>query len=78
MWGRSAESLARIDAAAEQQLVGLDVYPYTAGSTILMESHIEASKRIMVTWSAPVPDARGRYLADLAIQWDCSLVDASR
>ena len=78
MWGRSAESLARIDAAAEQQLIGLDVYPYTAGSTILMEDHIEASKRIMVTWSTTVPEARGRDLADLAVDWDCSLVEAMR
>ena len=43
-----------------------------------MESHIQASKRIMVTWSAPVPEARGRDLADLAIEWDCGLVDAMR
>jgi N-acyl-D-amino-acid deacylase len=78
MWGRSAESLARIDAAAKQQPVGFDVYPYTAGSTILMEDHIEASKRIMVTWSATVPEARGRDLADLAVDWDCSLVEAMR
>jgi N-acyl-D-amino-acid deacylase len=76
MWGRSAESLAKIDAASEQQSIGLDVYPYTAGSTILMEEHIERSKRILVTWSATVPEARGKDLAQLATDWDCSLAEA--
>ena len=27
VWGRSAESLARIEAAAAEQAVGFDVYP---------------------------------------------------
>ncbi|MDP6415838.1 MAG: amidohydrolase family protein, partial [Gammaproteobacteria bacterium] len=52
MRGQSAKSLAKIESAARQQPIGLDVYPYTAASTILMEEHIEESTRILVTWSA--------------------------
>ena len=31
VWGRSEESLARIEAASAEQPVGFDVYPYVAG-----------------------------------------------
>jgi N-acyl-D-amino-acid deacylase len=31
-----------------------------------------------VAWSATVPEARGRDLADIADDWDCSLVEAMR
>ena len=78
MWGRSAESLAKIDTAAKQQPVGFDVYPYTASSTILREDHIEISKEIMVTWSEAMPEARGKKLSDLAREWDCGMPDAMR
>lgn len=36
-WGRVRETLALIDRIAGDQPVGLDVYPYTAGSTVLRE-----------------------------------------
>ena len=76
VWGRSAESLARIEAAAAEQPVGFDVYPYVAGSTVLLEEMIEPSRRIIVSWSAAVPDAGGRDLADIATEWSCSLAQA--
>ena len=34
-WGRTRETLPRLEAAASSQPVNLDVYPYTAGSTNL-------------------------------------------
>src|SRR5262249_36844040 len=34
-WGRTVETLPRIAAAAQAQPVGLDAYPYVAGSTVL-------------------------------------------
>jgi N-acyl-D-amino-acid deacylase len=76
VWGRSAESLARIEAAAAEQTVGFDVYPYVAGSTVLLEELIEPSRRIIVSWSTAVPEAGGRDLADIAAEWDCSLAQA--
>lgn len=78
MRGRSAESLARIDSAAEKQLVSLDVYPYTASSTILREDHIEISKEILITWSEAVPNASGKSLSSLAAEWNCDMIDAMR
>jgi N-acyl-D-amino-acid deacylase len=76
VWGRSAESLARIEAAGTEQPVGFDVYPYVAGSTVLLEEMIEPSRRIIVSWSAAVPEAGGRDLADIATEWGCSLAQA--
>jgi N-acyl-D-aspartate/D-glutamate deacylase len=78
MRGRSLESLAKIDTAAEQHPVGFDVYPYTAGSTILREDHIELSRKILITWSDRKPEACGKTLSDLAVEWNCDLVDAMR
>lgn len=76
VWGHSAESLARIEAAAAEQVVGFDVYPYVAGSTVLLEELIEPSRRIIVSWSSAVPEAGGRDLADIAADWECSLAEA--
>ncbi len=76
VWGRSGESLARIEAAGAEQPVGFDVYPYVAGSTVLLEEMIEPSRRIIVSWSAAVPEAGGRELADLAEEWGSTLAEA--
>ena len=71
-FGRSTDTLARIEAARGRQRVGLDVYPYTAGSTVLVPDLVEESARVLITWSAPKPEAAGRDLADLAAEMDCS------
>ncbi|MCH2491665.1 MAG: D-aminoacylase [Gammaproteobacteria bacterium] len=76
VWGRSAESLARIEAASAEQPVGFDVYPYVAGSTVLLEEMIQPSKRIIVSWSAAVPEAGGRDLSDISAEWGCSDAEA--
>ncbi|GIT54457.1 MAG: hypothetical protein Ct9H300mP16_16170 [Pseudomonadota bacterium] len=52
------------------------MYPYVAGSTVLLEELIEPSRRIIVSWSTAVPEAGGRDLADIAAEWDCSLAQA--
>ena len=71
-WGRTIETLALIDAAAERQEVGLDAYPYIAGSTVLKPELVDGRIRIMVTWSEPHPAMAGRDLADIARDWGCS------
>ena len=71
-FGRSRDTLARIDAARGRQRVGLDVYPYTAGSTVLVPDLVGQSSRVVITWSAPEPEAAGRDLADLAAARGCS------
>lgn len=76
VWGRSDESLARIEAASTEQPVAFDVYPYVAGSTVLLEEMIAPSRRIIVSWSAAVPEAGGRDLADIAAEWGCTDAEA--
>ncbi len=76
-WGRSLETLPVIAAAAETQPIGLDAYPYTAGSTVLDADHVDVEIPIMVTWSEAVPEATGRYLADLAKEWGCDQFEAA-
>ena len=67
-FGRSRETLALIDKARETQSVGLDVYPYTAGSTVLLPDMVEHAERVIVTWSEPHPEAAGRDLAEVAAE----------
>ncbi|HEY1325756.1 MAG TPA: D-aminoacylase [Casimicrobiaceae bacterium] len=75
-WGRSVETLAHIDAARKRQPIGLDVYPYVAGSTVLRADMADGVIDIMVTWSEPFPEMSGRWLADIAKEWGCTQKDA--
>lgn len=75
-FGRSSETLALFDRASELQEVALDVYPYTAGSTVLMEDYLGRADRILISWSEPCPDAAGRYLDELAETWRCDEAQA--
>ena len=65
-FGRSRDTLALIEKARASQAVGLDVYPYTAGSTVLLADMVEKAERVIVTWSEPHPEYAGRDLADAA------------
>jgi N-acyl-D-aspartate/D-glutamate deacylase len=75
-YGRSRETLPLIAAAAQRQAVGLDAYPYDAGSTVLYPQEARDDVRIMVTWSTPHPEMSGRDLADIAKEWGCSQREA--
>ncbi len=77
-WGRTTETLPRIEAAARAQPVNVDVYPYAAGSTNLRADLVTSDFRIMITWSKAHPAARGRDLADIAAEWGVSLDEAAR
>jgi N-acyl-D-amino-acid deacylase len=75
-WGRSVETLAHIDAARRGQPIGLDAYPYIAGSTVLRPDLVDDVIEVMVTWSEPYPAMSGRSLADIAREWNCSQKEA--
>jgi N-acyl-D-amino-acid deacylase len=75
-WGRTVETLAHIDAARRTQPIGLDAYPYVAGSTILRPDLVDGIIEITVTWSEPHPEMSGRSLADIAQEWQCSQQEA--
>jgi len=75
-WGRTVETLAHIDAARRDQAIGLDCYPYVAGSTVLRRDLVDGIIDILVTWSTPHPEMAARTLASIAQEWGCSQVDA--
>ena len=68
-FGRSAETLPRIAAAAREQRVAFDVYPYAAGSTVLIPDRLRADVPVRLTWSVPHPEQAGRMLDDIARDW---------
>lgn len=79
-WGRSIDTLATIDRALEElgsDAVALDVYPYTASSTVLTLDRVRQAERVIVAWSETYPDANGRDLDSVANDWDCSRVEAA-
>lgn len=76
--GKSAVTLAMLDAArAAGQDVGLDAYPYVAGSTFLFPERVEQAARVIVTWSKAMPEMGGRDLADIAAEMGLSLPEAA-
>ena len=75
-WGRTIETLALLDRMAKTQEVGLDAYPYNAGSTLLRTDLVDGVIQILITRSDPHPEMVGRYLADIATQWGLSQQDA--
>ncbi|MFG6460324.1 amidohydrolase family protein [Roseateles sp. DXS20W] len=71
-WGRSLQTLALIERLSQRQALGLDVYPYLAGSTVLREDLADGATPIRLTWSEAHPELAGRWLADIARDWGCS------
>ena len=77
-WGRSAETLAYITKRRCTQNVGLDAYPYPAGSTVLDPDYVDGVMRIMISFSEPFPELAGRDLADIATDWGIDQKEAAR
>ncbi len=77
-WGRTAETLAYVSERRRNQAVGLDAYPYAAGSTVLDPDYVDGVIRIMVTFSEPHPEMSGRDLADIAADWQVDQKVAAR
>jgi N-acyl-D-amino-acid deacylase len=77
-WGRTVETLSLIEQLAHQQDIGMDVYPYTAGSTVLREDLVDGVIDILITGSQTHPEMTGRYLADIASDWKVSQPEACR
>ena len=75
-WGRTVETLAYIDSMRGRQPIGLDAYPYVAGSTVLRNDLIDGVIDVLVTWSTPHPEMSARLLADIAREWSCTQQEA--
>lgn len=67
--GRTRETLQAIDAAAQQQPVCLDCYPYDASSTMLDPDKAARIKNVLLTWSKTHPEQSGRWLQSVADEW---------
>jgi N-acyl-D-amino-acid deacylase len=75
-FGRSVETLALLHEARKRQPIALDVYPYTAGSSILTEELVAQSIRTVITWCDPHPKYCGRDLSDVAQELGCTPSEA--
>lgn len=67
--GLSRTTLEMIAAARREMAVDLDVYPYTASSTVLNPVFARDSSRVTISWSDPHPEAEGRDLGEIAAEW---------
>lgn len=77
-WGRSGEILQKIERAAEHHPVGCDCYPYSASSSTLDLQQVTSDFDIIITWSDPHPEQGGKKLAEIAAEWQVSLLDAAK
>lgn len=75
--GRSSETLSLIDKASKIQALGLDAYPYTAGSTVLSAYRNFDAMKVLITWSEPMPEYAGRELSEIAGELGMSEKDAA-
>jgi N-acyl-D-amino-acid deacylase len=69
-YGRSVQTLPLIEAYAQSQRIAYDMYPYPAGSTVLMPDRLREDVKVMITWSIPHPEMAGKYLDDIARGWN--------
>lgn len=76
-FGKSHATLAMIDACAAHHPIGLDVYPYSASSTVLRPDWVRPDIETVVSWSVPHPDRAGQTLAAIAAEWRVSLNEAA-
>jgi len=68
-YGRSKVTVPFIEASAADQVVHYDVYPYAAGSTVLMPDRLRQDIAEQITWSIPHPEMAGKMLDDIARLW---------
>ena len=75
-FGRSTETLALLDRARARQPVALDVYPYTAGSSVLHVDLVSMASKTLLTWCDPHPQFVGRDLSEVAAELGCTAIEA--
>lgn len=76
-FGRSAETLPRLEVAARRQSVAFDVYPYSASSTVLNPKWVRPDVPVKITWSVPHPELAGQFLSEIAKSWSVDLEQAA-
>ena len=76
--GRSAELMEIYQREGAGIPFAIDTYPYTAGSSVLDPVSVAHSRRVLVAWSLPHPEANGRDLDQIAAGWGCPQAEAIR
>ena len=76
-WNRSKEILEHIKTNQKNQEISCDCYPYNASSSTLDLQQVTADFKIFITWSAPYPEMAQQTLAEIAKQWQVSLLEAA-
>ncbi len=76
-WGRSSEILQHLEQASRQQQVACDCYPYAASSSTLDLGQVTEDNAIFITWSDSCPEQAGRFLKDIAQDWQLSLMETA-
>jgi N-acyl-D-amino-acid deacylase len=74
-FGRSVQTLSLLQEARQHQSLAWDVYPYTAGSSVLNAELVTKSSRTVLTWCDPHPELSGRDLSEVAREWECSIAE---
>jgi N-acyl-D-amino-acid deacylase len=77
-FGRSTTTLPFIREAMKHQCIGLDCYPYNAGSTMIRTDRGMLDGRVLIASSAPHPECAGRDLDDIARDWGVAKDEAAR
>ncbi|SNS07331.1 N-acyl-D-amino-acid deacylase family protein [Antarctobacter heliothermus] len=75
-FGLSRTTLAMIEEARREIRLDIDVYPYTASSTVLIESFAKDSRKVTVSWSDPHPEMAGRDLDEITADWGIAPMEA--
>ena len=76
--GRSRETLALLEQAAQAQRVCIDCYPYAASSTMLLPERVAMSTDVQITWSRAEPAVAGASLRRLAAERGVAPEDLAR
>jgi hypothetical protein len=76
--GKTKVTLPFIQEAMKHQCIGLDCYPYTAGSTMIRTDRGMMDGRVLIASSVPHPECAGRDLKDIAADWGVSGEEAAK
>src|SRR6476661_5560811 len=77
-FGRSQQTLPFIRESMKHQCIGLDCYPYTAGSTMIRTDRGMLDGRVLIASSVPHPECAGRDLGAIAKEWGVAESEAAR
>jgi len=76
--GICVEALHWYEAAAKDQEVVVDAYPYEASSTSILPHFVEKTTKALLTWSKSHPEMDGKYLSEICEAWGVDPVEAAR